>query len=242
MAFDLKLTHANQRLARKLASGVVVEQEGLLMCHVIEDGVEKATIVAAPVGTERVIGFSMTADSQPDVTVAVEEITVPAASPYEVEIRNNNLVSGRVRVLDIVANTARTIDLVYAGAAAAGTVKVDLANGKFKFNLADAGVKMRVTYLYSLTLEQSKQLFGERFINNRGLHASFGEIELGCGLGELYTDQFDASQDYAAAASLKLGANGIITAAGAGPVLNAVVVSVPSIASPKLGIRFNFLP
>lgn len=242
MSFDLKRTHASLRLARQLSAGTVVSQEGLLMCRVMEDGLEKVMFVASPAGTEHVVGFTMTADSQPDVTSQVEAVTVPASGTFELEIRNNNLVSGRVRVLDVVANTARTIDLTYTGTASSGTVKVDLVNGKFKFNSADAGKAMQITYLYNLTLDQSKQLFGERFINNRGLHATFGEIELGCGIGELYTDEFDASQDYSTGPVLTLGANGIITVGGSGPALNAVVVSVPSISNAKLGIRFNFLP
>ena len=241
MAQDLKRTHASQRLGRLLAAGTVLDQEGVLVCAVIEDGVEKAALVAAPAGTEKVLGFTMLADSLPGRTSGVEEVTVPASGTLELDLRSHNLVVGRVRVLDVVAGTTRVVDATYAGVPPATDVKVDHVAGKAKFNVADAGKLFRLTYLHDLTLTEAKQMFGERFINNRGLHAEFGQAEIQCGIGELFTDQFDASKDYAAAATLNLGAAGIITVGGAGPVLKASVIGVPSVDQPMLGIRFSFI-
>ena len=241
MSIDLKRSYASQRLGRLLSVGTILEQEGLILTAVIEDGIEKAALVAAPAGTEKILGFTMLADSLPDRTSGVEEITVPASGTLVVDLRAHDLVAGFVRVLDVVAGTTRLVDPVFAGVPAPGSVKMDLIAGQAKFAAGDAGKLFRFTYLYSLTLTEAKQFFGERFVNNRGLHAEFGQAEIQAGIGELYTDQFDASQDYAAAATLNLGPNGIITVGGAGPVLNAVVVSVPSVDSAYLGIRFSFI-
>jgi len=237
--YDLKRTWCQKVLTRPLAAGVIIEQEGLILCSVLQDGVEKLDLVAAPAGAEVAAGFSRTADSLPGRTSSVEEITVPASGTLIVSLRNNNLVAGFVRALVIATNTALTPDYVFAGATAPGAVKIDAAAGQLKFNVANAGQAIRVTYLYDLTINQAKQKFGERFINNRDLHSSFGIIEIGCGDMELYTDQFDASADWAGAGAIQLGPNGTLCKSGAGPALNLQVVQVPSIDIPVLGVKGN---
>ncbi len=233
---DLKRSHSDMRLSRALAAGTVVEQEGVLLCAVLEDGVEKATIVATVAGTEKVIGFSMTGDSQPSQTSNVESVKVPASGSYVAQLSKTNLIAGKAR---FVANgTALTI--ITIGAPAAGEVLVNLSTGALTFNAAQAGATVVATYIYELTLSQSKAAFGQRHINNGGLHAEFGQVEVQAGHGELYTDQFNAAADYSTNPALTLGDNGIVTVGGAGVALNASVVHVPNAENPLLGIRFHF--
>jgi hypothetical protein len=233
--FDLKRTHTDSTLKRSLAAGTVISQEGVLVCAVIEDGVEKAALVASPAGSEKVIGFTKTADSQPSRTSNVEEVKVPATGALVAQLSKTNLVASRVRAINSATGVALTV--ITTGTPASGEVLVVLATGALTFHADQAGIKAKFTYLYDLTINQSKQMFGERHINNRDLHSEFGEIELGSGYGELYTDQFDASADWSTAGAIKLGANGILTKSGSGPTLNLVVVSVPSAEHPLLGVR-----
>ena len=93
----------------------------------------------------------------------------------------------------------------------------------------------------NLTLNQSIQRFGERFINNRGLHEAHGQVEIQSGIGELHCDTFDTSVDWSSATP-RLGDNGQIVASGSGPALNATVIAVPSADNPFLGLRFRFTP
>lgn len=240
MSIDLKRTFSSQRINRALASGTVVEQEGLIMVGVIEDGVEKAAIAATAAGTDVPIGYSQTADSQPDRTSEVEVVTIPSApAALEIDLRNQNLVSSRIRAVT-AGGLVLTIDETFAGATADDSVKVDLATGRMKFHAGEAGATVTVTYLYDMTLVQSKQMFGERFINNRGLHSEHGFIELGNGLGELWTDQFNTALDWSAGTAITLGDAGQITQGGAGPALDALVVSVPTADNPYLGLRIRF--
>ncbi len=80
--------------------------------------------------------------------------------------------------------------------------------------------------------------FGERFVNNRGLHAEHGFIELANGLGELWTDQFDASLDWGAGTAVTLGDGGQVTQ-GTAVALDAIVVHVPNADNPYLGLRIK---
>lgn len=240
MAFDLKRSYSTQTIGRSLAAGTVIEQEGLILCTVLEDGVEKFKLVDVVAGSETPIGFAKTADSLPDRTAAVESVTVPSApASLEADLRNRNLVLNRIRAVDS-AGVVLAIDPVFAGAPAANTVKVDLGQGRVKFHANQAGLDVNFTYLYMLTLTEAKQKFGERFVNNRGLHADFGFCEVGSGHVELYTDQYDASVDWSAGNPVLLGDKGQLVQAGAGPVLKATVIHVPGVDSPYLGVRIHF--
>jgi len=242
MAYDLKLSHASLRLARATAAGAVVAEEGKILVAVLEGGEEKVKVAATAASTDKVIGWSMLADAQPGRTSSVEEVVVPSSGALTADLRNQALVTLKVRAVVKSSGQVLTVDETYAGAPANDSVKVDLATGALKFHTDEAGEAVVLTYLYDLTIAQSVQRFGERFINNRNLHTLHGQMELGCGFGELYTDQFDPSKDYASAAALTLGDNGIITKGGVGPVLAAEVVHVPSLDNPSLGIRYRFMP
>lgn len=242
MAYDLKYSHASTSLSRQLAAGTVVAQEGVLLCSVLQDGVEMASLVASPAGTEKVIGYAKTADSLPTATAAVDVVTVPASGSLIVGLSNANVQLNSVYALDQTTNTPYTISYTFAGTPASGTVNVDIVNGQLKFNAAQAGDTVQVTYIYQLTITMAQQIFGQRFFNNQYLEAIYNQIEIAAGSGELYTDQYDASQNYAAGSPLTLGANGTITIGGSGPVLDATVVSVPNENNAFLGIRFAFLP
>jgi hypothetical protein len=225
-----------------LAAGTVISQEGVLLCSVLQNGVETASLVASPTGSEKVIGFAKTADSLPTATSYVDVVTVPASGSLIVGLSNANIQLNSVYALDQTTNTAYTVDYTFAGTPSSGTVNVDITNGQLKFNVAQAGDTVQVTYIYQLTIPMAQQIFGQRFFNNQYLEAIYNQIEIGAGSGELYTDQFDTSQNYAAGSPLTLGANGTITIGGSGPVLDAVVVSVPNENQPMLGIRFSFQP
>jgi len=246
MSFDLKRTHASLRLGRLIAStSALIDQEGLLLTSAFEDGVEKACLTAAPVGTEKVIGFTSLADAQPDRTSYVESILIPAipAGFVEIDLRNTHLVTNNIRVYDETAAVVLTPDYVYAGAPAPGSVKINVIQGKMKFDFGQANHRITITYIYELTMVQSRQIFGERFINNRNLHMDFGQLEIATGLCELWTDAFDASQDYSGNPLLYLGPNGTITTVAGGPLLAATVIATPSVdANGRLAVRIRFDP
>ena len=241
MAYDLKLSYASVRLGRSIATtSEMIDQEGKILCAVLEDGVEKAALVSVVTGAEKVLGFSTLADSLPNVTAGCEVVTCPTApASLLVQLRASHLVSGRVRVYDVTNAVNLTVDPVYAGAPGAGVVKVDLSTGRLKFAAGQSGASIQVNYLYELTMSQAKQLFGERFVNNRTLESSFAFTEVACGIGELYTDQFDPSKDYTSG-PLRLGNVVILTIGVLRIVIPAEGGNVQPSSNPTLGIRFKF--
>ena len=240
MAIDLKLTFSSQSLNRALSAGTVIDQEGLILVHRLEDGIEKAHLAGTVAGTDIPIGYSKTADSQPTRTAASEDVSVPnAPAALESDLRNTSIVSSRIRAVSS-NGTVLTVDETFAGAPADNTMKINLTTGALKFHADEAGTTVTITYLYDLTLSISKQRFGERFFNNFGLHAEHGFIEVGHGLCELYTDQYHTQLDWSAGTAITLGDAGQLTQGGGGPGLDAIVISAPSIDNPFLGVRIRF--
>ena len=101
-----------------------------------------------------------------------------------------------------------------------------------------AGNTVTVTYKYALTVLQSRALQGD---TQPGGYAGpyVGQVGL-AKRGVIYTDQFDASVNWAAATGIKLMANGQITnQAGTGVAIDGYVVAVPNQEVPYLGIEFS---
>ena len=58
MAYDLKLSYASVRLGRNISTAsAMIDQEGKLLCAVLEDGIEKAELVSVVGGSAKVLGF-----------------------------------------------------------------------------------------------------------------------------------------------------------------------------------------
>lgn len=234
---DLKRTHSDKTLSRAIATGTVVDQEGLVLCAVLENGEEKAKLVAVPAATDKVLGFAKTASSQPARTSKVESVLVPATGVLTAQLSEANIVVTAVRA--VIKATGGALTVITTGAPLTGEVLVDTA-GLLTFHADQAAKEIVVTYLFDLTVMQSKQRYGERHVNNRDLNATFGNIEVGVGFVELYTDAYDAAADWTSAAAIKLGANGTLSKSGVGPTLNLTVVHVPSAEIPFLGVRGTF--
>lgn len=243
MSIDLNRTRdPAMRLQRSIASTslpINEWEEGMLVCGVLEGGVEKASVVAAPVGTEKVIGYCWLAESPYSFTSNVEEITVPAGpAPLSVDLRFGRVLPGKLRAVDKDTSAALVV-VVSPAVPAAGQVSVNYSTGALVFNAAEALHKVELTYHYELSVSQARTKFGERHINNFKLHADFDDVSLGTGLVELWSDQYDSAVDFSTGV-LRLGEKGTITVGGAGPVLNqASVISLPSVTSPRLGVRLN---
>ena len=187
--------------------------------------VKAATGVAPSLGTSADVfaGFAVMGVSAAPVAALygtkVESALVPGNG---VVTLGQTPVSGQLAVFD---NTA--------GAAVASPT----VSGKTVTGLT-AGNTVTVTYKYALTVLQSRALQGD---TQPGGYAGayVGQVGL-AKRGVIYTDQFDASVNWAAATGIKLMANGQITnQAGTGVAIDGYVVAVPNQEVPYLGIEFS---
>jgi hypothetical protein len=128
---------------------------------------------------------------------------------------------------------------VDGGKAIEGTTLVDgvtIANEGLK-----AGLNVKVTYKYKLTVVEAKSIMGDAQPGGTG-GALVGQIGV-VSRGTVFTTCYDTSVDWASAKELKLGADGVITSGSdkEGTVINGYVVAngIPSAMYPYLGIKFS---
>jgi hypothetical protein len=178
-------------------------------------------------GGETFAGFALFRQLSYSTAPMVESVVVPGSAPYEVELKYNNLVTGQIRVHDVLNNVDLT---VVGGAPAAGQVQVDYTAGKLTFNAAEAGLEMTVYYRWNLTVAQAEGLFHQAPTNYPDPNY-FGQVNVMKGKGRLYTAFYDASLDWSTVApgTISLGVDGILTVGGGALVPGARVVYAPAI-------------
>jgi len=235
MSYDLKRSHFSLILEKEVLPGEVITEEGVLLVAALDaaTGTEKVQL-SAGAGTDVVAGFAIRDNADNSTTSSVEESTIPTSpNPLTVQLSNNNLVAGQIRV---VAST--TGALTEGNPANPGEFSVSDSTGLMTFNSAQEGEDIVVTYRYNLTVAEARLKFFQRNINNEA-GTLFGQVGVGHGHGEIFTDQFDASVNWASNPSITSGANGQLTTGGSGVALDARVISVPNVNNPLLGVAFD---
>ena len=236
---DLKRTFYSHVDSQAIATGMSVSEEGQALVAVLQNGIEVVQPSSAA-GGEVVVGFAVFRQKDFTTRPIVEDVVVPNALPYTVDLSYQQLISGQLRVHDVVANTDLTV-IVSPAVPTSSQVAVDSATGILTFNAAAAGKTYRAFYRFNLTLSQAKQYFYEAPTNYPDPNF-FASVGVGKGKGRIFTAHYDDSVNWATAASVKAGANGILTT-GAGTVIaGARVVQVPAPGSNStmlLGVEFS---
>lgn len=104
-------------------------------------------------------------------------------------------------------------------------------------SVANANKEVRFTYTIPLTAIEARGLFGDP---QPGGYSGYqvGQAAV-ARQGTIYIDQFDSSVDWSLATGVKLAAGGKVTnQAGSGVTIDAVIVEVPSVDKPYLGLEF----
>ncbi len=244
MSYDLKRSHFSIILERKVKTGSTLTEEGSLLVSTLDaaTGEEVVDLCAASASTI-IAGFAIRDNADNSTTSVVEEGTVPSASPWEVQLSNNNLVAttpgdGATAQIQVDASSTGILTVVDGAVATAGQVALEPATGLLTFNTAQEGETLTVTYRYNLTVAESRLTFFQRNINNEA-GALFGQVGVGHGHGEIFTDQYDATVDWASITVILTAASGTVSAGGTGTIVDARVISVPNVNNPLLGLAFN---
>ncbi len=244
MSYDLKRSHFSVILERKVSTGSVIVEEGVLLVAVLDPATGEETVeLAAGGGSEVPAGFAIRDNADNATTSAVEDDTIPASGTLEVQLDNNNLVAttpgdGSTAQLRCVASTSGALTLVDGASPSAGEVGLEPVTGLMTFEATQAGEDIETTYRYNLTVAESRLKFFQRNINNES-GALFGQTGVGHGHGEIFTDQFDATDNWgAAAAEVHSAAAGQLATTG-GVRLDARIISVPNVNNPLLGVAFD---
>lgn len=243
MPYNLTKTHYSLSLQKNVAAGSVVDREGVLLQAVLEGGEEVVKKADASASTLKLVGFAISDNETIGVIPVVEDAVVPAApGPYTVQLAHTSLVGTAPDSSVRVYNVTGAADLTEenTGTPAATEFFPDVATGLLTFNVAQAGISIRVFYRANLTVAASRQRFFQRNINNDA-GAIFNTLVVGGGVGEIYTAEYDTNIDWSAGGAILSGADGILTVGGAGSALpGGRVIHVPDPDGPYLGVAFSF--
>lgn len=237
--YSLTLTRCMHVKQRDVVPGKVVNVEGAALVTVLDAGVEKVQLSGGLAG-EKFCGFSTAHNILPSVEAKVINAVIPAAAAFTVQLRFGMLEPGQIRIVASVSGP-----LAENPAVGPGQYSADDATGLLTFNAAQAGESITIYVKHQLTMQEAMAMReaagtgGVTSVNNYA-PAYFSKIGVGHGETELFTDQFDMTADFSAAGAIvKTGAGGLFTVAGNGDAANFVVIQVPSVASPLLGLRYN---
>jgi hypothetical protein len=226
---------------RDVVPGLQVDIEGAALVSVLDAGVEKVKL-SEGLATDKFVGFSTAHNYLPSVEAKVISAVVPSAAPYTVQLRFGSLVPAQIRIVGAV--TGLLAEVPGPAIAPGQYIAVD-ASGLLTFDAAQAGETVTIYVKRNLTMQEAMQMReaagtgGVTSVNNYA-PAYFSKIGVGHGETELFTDQYDVTVDFGApGAVVKTGAGGLFTVAGLGDAANFVVIQVPSVASPLLGLRYN---
>lgn len=206
-----------------VAPGAVIDAEGLVLVRAKANqaaGVMPSTGVA---GSELFAGFSIAGTSAAPFFEGFankqETFVVPATGKVKLQFAP---VPNQTFVFDNSTNAAIPSPSV------AGNVVSGLT----------AGDSVTVTYKYNLTVVQARALNGD--VQPGGYSGAYvGQIGL-LKRGVVYTSEFDASKNWAAATAVKMGAGGQVTdQSGTGDEFAAQIIAVPSSEVTFLGLEFS---
>jgi hypothetical protein len=245
MGYDLKRSHFSQILEKNVATGSTVVEEGVCLVASLDATTgEEVVAMSAGASGEVLAGFAIRDNADHATTSVVEEGTVPTSpAALTITLANNNIVAstpgdGSTANMRVECPVGTALTLVDGAVAANGQCAVEPATGVLVFHSDESATAYRVTYRYNLTVAESRLTFFQRNINNEA-GAIFGQLGVGMGIGEIYTDMFNSTLDWSAGTQPTTGANGLITQGGNGHAIDARVIHVPDVANPMLGLAFQ---
>ena len=207
MAINRQLSYYGRTKETPIASGVEITDAGLVLVQVQENGVEKVQPSLGTSNAEVVVGFSDNTSLRSTTRVELENGVVPASGAYTVQLSKVLLVSGSLRVVNTGTNGALT---VVTSAPSAGQVQVNYTTGLLTFNVAQAGISILATFRRTLSANEIAFTVRQSAINAGG-SGILGSIAVIRDAGELHTDMFDTTVDYASATKLYAGVGGMVT-------------------------------
>lgn len=235
---DLRIS--DERVAM-IVEGHSIQRSGLLLCGILEDGVEKVKMsTGSPndviAGFSEVVNLNQTADSK------IERLTVPTSAPFTLQLSRTPVLgfgpsSYDVRVSSSTGRPFRQHLSISAG------VFSSTERGFLTFSKEEAGTVIDIAYRHQLS---SKEAIDLNAMNQTSSNLVVGKFEdrvmvLG-GHRIIMTREFDHNADFSTGA-LRAAADGQITTTGPGVDLTSImrVTRLPDGSEGMLGLAIGMI-
>lgn len=215
------------------ASVSVVEQ-GVGLIQKLVNG-ELTVLPSDGQDTSVFAGVAWTDLFAPSSMVAVEMYTVPATGTLVVNLANTPTANADVSVTKVSDGTV----IAQGG----GGTQYAISGKVLTFGASNAGLAVKVTYRYALSVDDARYLFGQGFATFAQASQQVRKIDF-IRKGDVYITNYATGDNWAGFTSsntIKVAANGIFTIAGGatGPTVRAVVIHAPTEDNPYLGLRLD---
>lgn len=197
---------------------------------------QQAAAISAAAANERPLGVFVSDKLAVTTTTVVETGTIPAVSPYTIQLKHGTIENNSVMVYD---ETDAGVQAENCPTPGNNQFCTNDTTGVVTFNSADAGHDVTIQYRRALTAAEAIQLFGDRNVNNKA-QDQFRHASIAAGYCRIFTTQYDSSLRYTLDLLLEAGATGRFAPTGTGSGQNfGHVFSVPTVDDPYLGVEYD---
>lgn len=258
--WDMSRSRFEKKWQYAIQAGVNIINEGTWLARTAGADGGEVVLPCTGAANEVFAGVSQQSGIQGYVWANCIHATIPAVPDalgnYDIDVGHLGLVNDEATpataytfvAFTATPTTAFTINNATTAPGGTGIVQVVPATGIYRFNVADAGLEVKIVYRWELSAREHDFFVRDSHIN-RGSEALLSEIMVGCGAPCIvYTMMYDAAGlwiAHSAAAGNQpcLGANGEVTTITINAVGTAVgrVIKIPSVDDPYLGIEFSTL-
>lgn len=213
---------------RPVEKGLNITQEGIALVAV-KQGNDTVVRPSTGAANEVFAGFSMSRNSPPATFPYVAESAVPGSLNIQL---NRVPMSGQILIK--VAGVALTV----VASAPADATEVRLEGDIITFHADHEGKTYRIQMQYEPSVSEARTIIGDGPIG--GIASGPMDVIGVITRGDAATTMYDASADFSTVINPTLGADGLLTAGGAGTLLTGVqIISVPTSENVALVVRVN---
>jgi hypothetical protein len=203
-----------------IASGASIAAEGQALVGASPLGVFG---VAPSAGTSGEIFLGLAVSQQIALTSypKVEEFVDPNTDTW---VLARTPLSSTFSLYDETANALLT----------GGGTDYTLSSKTLTMNTALRGHTLRAVYKFAPSAVEARAIMGDVYPGGAA-GTSIGQVGI-IQKGTVYTTEYDSTLNWNQTATVKTGANGLLVQSGNGATVNCVIVSVPTLTNPYLGL------
>lgn len=225
---QLRNTRIFKTLFENLATGIAIQEEGVALVFVKENGETKVQPSTGAAG-ERFAGVAIARNMPPATLPLVEEGVIDSTG-------SGSLTRAPIAGQALIKVGGVAVTIISTGVPAADEILV--VGADYKVDPSNVGKSISAQYLYAPTVQEARTVIGDApygglAANALGTIAAVKQAEVG-------TSFFDASADWSDAMYAKTVAGGKFAPATAASGIPGVVVkNSPSVGSPFLVLELN---
>ena len=226
---NLNASRISESSSVALSAAITSVREGAALIGIMEGGMLVAKETAGASG-EVFLGFAAAQIATVTEAPKVEEASIPASAAYTITLAKTPLNPTTGVAIQVIDATTGAVLSAMSYNATLATGVFSISGNVVSFHSSDASKRVRITYKYAPTVTEAKMIYGQGV--GDGAQSTIGSVGVITRAPILFTDMYDAGDNWAAGGAVYTGATGRVTLKTSGTALPGVIVAqAPSIAN-----------